>query len=153
MLKTVPPILCPQLMQLMLEMGHGDELILADANFPAAAIATRLVRADGHYIQPLLSAILKYFPLDTFIPNPVALMAVVAGDDTKPVIWEQYKRIIKSSGEVFSDFEYVERFAFYERAKNAYAIVATSEPSFYANIILKKGAIPPAFVETEKVCV
>jgi len=141
MLKNIPSVLSPELMYVLLEMGHGDEIVLADGNFPAAANAQRLVRCDGHDVPELLEAMLKFFPLDIFVENPVALMAVVPGDNTKPTIWEEYGKIIKASGEKFSDFDYVERFAFYERAQQAYAVVATSEKALYANIILKKGII------------
>ena len=141
MLKNIPPILSPDLMKILIEMGHGDEIVLADGNFPAAAVAQRLVRCDGHGVPELLEAVLKLFPLDIYVDRPVALMAVVPGDKTKPTIWEQYRTIIKNSGEQFSDFEFVERFAFYERAKKAYAVVATSEKALYANVILKKGVL------------
>lgn len=122
-------------------MGHADELVIADGNFPAAAMAQRLIRCDGHNVPPLLQAILKLFPLDTYVPQPVALMQVVPGDTTKPTIWNQFRQILTDSGEPFKDFEFVERYAFYERAKKAYAIIATSEAALYANIILKKGVI------------
>lgn len=120
MLKNIPPILSPELMKILLEMGHGDEIVLADGNFPAASVARRLVRCDGHGVPELLEAILKLFPLDIYVDRPVALMSVVPGDKTKPTIWEQYRAIVKASGEKFSDFEFVERFAFYERARKAY---------------------------------
>ena len=141
MLKGIPNIISPELMKILMEMGHGDEIVLADGNFPAASVARRLVRADGHNIPELLEAILKFFPLDTYVDSAVALMAVVPGDNVKPTIWEKYREIIKKSGEKFEDFEMVERFAFYERATKAYAVVATSEAALYANIILKKGVI------------
>jgi len=141
MLKNIPSVLSPELMYVLMEMGHGDEIVLADGNFPAAANAQRLVRCDGHDVPELLEAILKFLPLDIYVDNPVALMAVVPGDDTKPTIWEEYRKIIKASGEKFSDFDFVERFAFYERAQQAYAVVATSEKALYANIILKKGIV------------
>lgn len=128
-------------MKVLMEMGHGDEIVLADGNFPAASIAQRLIRADGHGVPEILEAVLKFFPLDIYVDQPVALMAVVPGDDTKPTIWREYRRIIEESGEKFSDFEFVERFAFYERAKKAYAVVATSEKALYANVILKKGVL------------
>lgn len=143
MLKGVPNIISPELLKILMEMGHGDEIVLADGNFPAASVARRLVRADGHNIPELLEAILKFFPLDTYVDSAVALMAVVPGDNVKPTIWEKYRGIIKKSGEEFKDFEMVERFAFYERAAKAYAVVATSEAALYANIILKKGVIKP----------
>ncbi len=141
MLKGIPTIISPELMKIIMEMGHGDEIVLADGNFPAASIAQRLVRADGHGVPELLEAILKLFPLDIYVEKAVGLMEVVPGDDTKPTIWEDYRKIVKASGEKFSDFEFIERFAFYERAQKAYAVVATSEKALYANVILKKGVI------------
>jgi L-fucose mutarotase len=144
MLKGVPNIISPELLKILMEMGHGDEIVLADGNFPAASVARRLVRADGHNIPELLEAVLKFFPLDAYVDSAVALMAVVPGDNVKPTIWEKYRGIIKKSGEEFKDFEMVERFAFYERAAKAYAVAATSEAALYANVILKKGVIKPA---------
>lgn len=141
MLKNVPPILSPELLKILMEMGHGDEIVLADGNFPAASVAQRLVRCDGHGVPELLEAVLKFFPLDIYVEKPVGLMAVVPGDKTKPTIWETYRTIVQNSGERFSDFEFIERFAFYERAKKAYAVVATSEKALYANVILKKGVL------------
>jgi L-fucose mutarotase len=122
-------------------MGHGDELVIADGNFPSASMARRLLRADGHGVPPLLEAILSFFPLDSFVPRPVALMAVVPGSTAKTEIWEEYRRIVKQHDPGFRDFEMVERFAFYERARSAYAILATSETAVYANVILKKGLV------------
>ena len=142
MLKIISPLLSPELLKTLAEMGHGDELVLADGNFPSASIAQRLVRADGHGVPKLLEAILQLFPLDTFVERPVAVMAVVPGHDYTPTIWEEYRRILRASGEPFSDFETVERFAFYERARKAYAVLATGETSLYANLILKKGVVP-----------
>lgn len=141
MLKNIPDILSPDLLKILMEMGHGDELVIADGNFPAASIAQRLIRADGHGVPPVLEAVLKLFPLDIYVPKPVALMQVVPGDKVETPIWDVYDRIIRASGEKFDGFENVERFAFYERAKNAYAVVATGESALYANIILKKGVI------------
>jgi L-fucose mutarotase len=141
MLKNIPTIISPEFMKILMEMGHGDEIVLADGNFPAASIAKRLVRCDGHGVGEILEAALKFLPLDQYVDCAVALMAAVPGDNTKPTIWEQYRKIIKASGEKFSDFEFVERFAFYERAKKAYAVVASSEKALYANIILKKGVL------------
>ena len=141
MLKGVPSIITPELMKVLMEMGHGDEIVLADGNFPAASNARRLIRCDGHTVCEVLEAVLKFFPLDVFVDLPVALMSVVPGDDTKPTIWEDYRKIVKASGEPFEEFEFVERFAFYERARAAYAVVATSEMALYANVILKKGLV------------
>ena len=141
MLKLIPSILSPELLKVMMEMGHGDELVIADGNFPAASIAQRLVRLDGHGIPDILEAMLKFYPLDTYVQRPVGLMAVTPGDPYKPVIWEEYKQIIAACREPFKDFEYIERFEFYERAKKAYAVIATGESALYANIILKKGVV------------
>lgn len=141
MLKDIPSILSPELLKVLMEMGHGDELVIADGNFPAASIAQRLIRADGHGVPPLLEAILKLFPLDIYVEQPVALMQVVPDDTVKTPIWDEYDKIIRASGETFNGFELVERFAFYERAKKAYAVIATGETALYANIILKKGVI------------
>jgi L-fucose mutarotase len=138
MLKNIPSILSPDLLKILMEMGHGDEIVIADGNFPSASIAQKLVRLDGHNIPEILDAILKLFPLDTYVERPVGLMAVMPGDPYKPVIWDEYKRIIQESKEPFKGFENIERFAFYERAKKAYAVIATGESALYANIILKK---------------
>src|SRR5574341_205884 len=141
MLKGISPVISPDLIKVLMEMGHGDELVVADGNFPAASIAQRLIRADGLGCPVLLDAILSLFPLDPYVEKPVALMAVVPGDPYKPVIWEDYRMIVQKYETTFTDFDYVERFAFYERARNAYAVLATSEMALYANIILKKGVI------------
>ncbi len=146
MLINIPPIISPGLMKVLMEMGHGDEIVLADGNFPATSVSASTttgtpVRADGHGVPALLDAILKFFPLDQYVEKPVALMAVVPGDPTKPTIWETYNDIIQRADKGFKGFEHVERFAFYERAKKAFAVVATSEPALYANIILKKGVV------------
>jgi L-fucose mutarotase len=141
MLKGISPIISPKLIKILMEMGHGDEIVIADRNFPAASVAQRLVRADGLDVPPLLDAILQVFPLDQYVEKPVALMAVVPGDTYQPVIWEEYRSIIERYETDFKDFEFVERFAFYERAKKAYAVLASSEKALYANLILKKGVV------------
>lgn len=141
MLKGIPTILPPELLKILMEMGHGDELVIADGNFPAASHAQRLVRCDGHGALPLLDAILQLFPLDTFVERPVALMAVVPGDSYKPDIWPAYKKIIQKHEPAFKEFDMMERYAFYDRARKAYAIVATGELARYANLILKKGLV------------
>jgi len=139
MLKRIQNIISPQLLKVLMEMGHGDEVVIADGNFPAASHAQRLVRLDGHEIVPLLEAVLKLFPLDTFVEKPAVLMAVVQGYNYYPEIWAAYKKIIQQYESHFAEFEMMERYVFYERAKRAYAIVATGETARYANIILKKG--------------
>jgi L-fucose mutarotase len=141
MLKNIPKILSPDLLKILMEMGHGDELVIADGNFPASSMAKRLIRLDGINIPELLEAILKFFPLDTYAEYSVGLMQVVQRDNVKPTIWKSFEKIIKKSGEPFKSFELIERFEFYERSKKAYAIIATGESAQYANIILKKGVI------------
>ncbi|CAM3375338.1 RbsD/FucU family protein [Marinicrinis lubricantis] len=141
MLKGIPSVISPELLKVLMEMGHGDEIVLADGNFPAASHAQRLVRCDGHPIPALLDAILELFPLDPYVEKPIALMEVVKGDPVETPIWGQYERIVSKHHETSIAFDQVERFSFYERAKSAYAIVATGEAALYANIILKKGVI------------
>ncbi|HEY2083373.1 MAG TPA: RbsD/FucU domain-containing protein [Verrucomicrobiae bacterium] len=142
MLKGIPTILSPELLKILTETGHGDEIVIADGNFPAASHAQRLVRCDGHGAPQILGAILQLFPLDSFVKHSVALMAVVPGDNYTPEIWPAYKKIIQAQDSHFTDFEMMERYAFYERAKKAYAIVATGELARYASLILKKGLLP-----------
>lgn len=141
MLKGIPSILSPELLKVLMEMGHGDELVLADGNFPSASIAERLVRLDGHGVPPILDAIMQFFPLDPYAEQSAFLMEVVPGDPTKPTIWEEYRRIISSREPDFDQFGMIERFAFYDRARRAYAVIATGETALYANIILKKGVV------------
>ncbi|MGO4531842.1 RbsD/FucU family protein [Paenibacillus sp. 2TAF8] len=143
MLKNIPAILPPELLKLMSEMGHGDELVLTDANFPAASHAQRLVRCDGIGTAQLLEAILKLFPLDTYVERPAAVMQVVKGDPVIPIIWEDYRRLIEEYEDMSDALDYENRFDFYERAAKAYVIVATGERAQYANLILKKGVIFP----------
>ena len=142
MLKGISSLISPEFLKILMEMGHGDEIVIGDGNFPAVTYAKRLVRCDGHGIPSLLEAVLELFPLDEYVDNPVALMAVVPGDDTPtPQIWQTYKQILEKHGQKPDKIEYMERFSFYERAKNAFAVVATGESAIYANILLKKGVI------------
>ena len=140
MLKGISPIISPELLKILMEMGHGDEICIGDGNFPAASVAKRLVRLDGHGVNEILDAILPLFPLDAYVETPVSLMEVVPGDDVVPVIWDEYKKTVDKY-ENGKKFGYIERFAFYERARNCYAVVATGESALYANIILKKGVV------------
>lgn len=141
MLRGIPPIISPELLKVLMEMGHGDELVLADGNYPSASHAQRLVRCDGHDIPTLLDAILQLYPLDSYVAKPAALMQVVAGDTVETPIWEQYRTIVEQHTGIGEPFEQMERFAFYERAKQAYVIIATGESALYANLLLKKGVI------------
>ena len=139
MLKNISPILSPELLKILMEMGHGDEIVIGDGNFPAASIAQRLVRLDGHGVPEILDAILRLMPLDTYVDAPVALMD--NGDAAnRPAIWAQYEDVVRAN-EGEKQFELVGRFAFYDRAKKAYAVIATGETAIYANVILKKGVV------------
>lgn len=139
MLKNIPSILSPELLKILMEMGHGDYIVIGDGNFPAVTNAQRLVRLDGHGVPEILDAILKFMPLDTYVDAPVSLMD--NGDpDNRPEIWATYKEIVeKNEGD--KNIGLVERFDFYDKAKNAFAIVATGETAIYANIILQKGVV------------
>ena len=143
MLKNIPAILSPELLKILCEMGHGDELILADGNFPAESVGknARVIRLDGHGVPEVLDAVLALIPLDKYTEKPAALMEVVPGDPIVPVIWDEYRAILAKHGENPDAVENMERFAFYERAKHAYAIIATGEAAVYANILLKKGVV------------
>lgn len=143
MLKKIPAIVSPALIKVLMEMGHGDEICLADGNFPSQSMGKRVVRLDGHGTRDILKAILEYFPLDTFTQRPVMLMEMVDEKTPQPKIWGEYRKIIEQSeeGKAFAEFEMIERFAYYERAKECYAVVATGETALYANIILKKGVV------------
>ena len=139
MLKNISPIIPPELLAILCGMGHGDEIVIGDGNFPAASVAQRLVRLDGHGVNEILEAVLKLMPLDTYVDAPVALMDNGDPSNTPP-IWEEYKKTVTAE-EGDKKFELVERFDFYDRAKKAYAVIATGETAIYANIILKKGVV------------
>lgn len=141
MLKGISPLLPPELLKIMMEMGHGDTLVIGDGNFPAASCAKRLVRCDGHGVPELLEAILKLFPLDSPAADPAGVMQVEDPNAPEPTIWATYRNIISAQEPNLTQLTEIERFAFYEKARNAYAIVATGERALYANIILKKGVV------------
>lgn len=138
MLKNIPPIISPELMKMLMEMGHGDEIVLADGNYPSASAGPPVIRADGHGIPELLTSIFKFFPLDTYVDNNVVFMEPGKGEN--PPIWRKYEEIMQKSKEKYS-IEKLERFKFYNRASHSYCIIASSEQALYANIILKKGVI------------
>ena len=143
MLKGISPLLSPELLKVLCEMGHGDELVIADGNFPAESIGKNaiVIRADGHGVPEMLDTILQLIPLDQYVDQPAALMKVVPGDPVVPVIWDEYRALLKKHGEDPDKVEMMERFAFYDRAKNAYAVIATGETAIYANVLLKKGVV------------
>lgn len=144
MLKNIPAILSPEMLKVLCEMGHSDRIVLADGNFPAASMGKNAIvlRADGHGAAELLDAILTVFPLDTYVEHPVTLMQVMPGDPVETPIWDEYKEIVARHDERGkAAFGEIERFAFYEEAKGAYAIIATGEKALYANLILQKGVL------------
>ena len=142
MLKGIPSILSPELLKILMEMGHGDTLVIGDGNFPAASIArnSQLVRLDGHGVPEILDAILQLFPLDPYVETPVSLMEVVPGDPVETPIWNDYAEVVEKY-EPGTKIGHIERFQFYEEAKKCYAIIATGETALYANIILQKGVV------------
>lgn len=143
MLKGIPEILSPELLCALSQMGHGDELVIADGNFPCHTVGKNsiVIRADGHGVPEILDAVLRVLPLDTYTPQPVGLMEVVKGDNVETPIWAEYEKLLNKYEPEHHDIEYIERFAFYERAKSAYLIISTGEKALYANILLKKGVV------------
>ena len=144
MLKGIPKILSPELLKVLCEMGHGDRLIIADGNFPSESIGKNkaVIRMDGHGACEVLEAILQLFPLDTYVEHPVNLMEVMPGDPVETPVWDAYKEIVKKTDERGEKaFGQIERFAFYEEAEKAYAIIATGESALYANLMLQKGVV------------
>lgn len=144
MLKNIPEILSPQMLKILCEMGHSDRVVISDGNFPAQSVGKDaiVIRCDGHGVPEILDAILQLFPLDTYVEKPVSLMEVMQDDKVETPIWEEYKEIIKkydNRGE--KAVGNIERFEFYDKAKQAYAIIATSEKALYANIMLQKGVV------------
>lgn len=125
-------------------MGHSDRLVISDGNFPAESMGKNaiVIRCDGHGVPEILDAILKVFPLDTYVEKPVNLMEVMPGDTVETPIWDTYEEIVAKHDERGgAAIGHIERFAFYDEAKTAYAIIATSEKALYANIMLQKGVV------------
>ncbi|NLZ89219.1 MAG: fucose isomerase [Clostridiales bacterium] len=143
MLKGIPAIIPPELLMVLAEMGHGDEITIGDGNFPGNTFGRRVIRMDGHGVPEILDAILQLIPLDTYVNHPVALMQVTPGDPVETPIWDTYKEIIqKYDDRGATCIEEVERFAFYNRVKeHSTVVVMSGEKAVYANIILKKGVI------------
>ncbi len=139
MLKNIPPCLSPELLKALDEMGHGDEIVIGDGNFPGSSLGPKVIRADGIGGEELLDAILTLLPLDTYSPDNFFLMETTNGDST-PEIWARYDAIAAKK-EPNTRRGMIERFAFYERAKKAYCIIQSGETAIYANIILKKGVV------------
>lgn len=142
MLKGISPLISPQLLEVMARMGHGDELVLADAHFPGESLGKMVIRADGLRVTDLLEAILPLFELDSYVPHPVIMMEPVAGDRPDPQVEDSYRKSILLTNPGLPSIKHIDRFAFYERAKNAFAVVMTGETVKYGNIILIKGVTP-----------
>jgi L-fucose mutarotase len=145
MLKNIPPILSPDLLHTLRAMGHGDEIVLADANFPAEFLGPLTIRADGISATDMLDAILTVLPLDDFVEEAAIGMAVVGDPDAVPHVFSEFRNILVRH-EPTRSFSTIERFAFYDRARKAAAVVQTGESRLYGNIILKKGVIRPVSV-------
>ncbi|XP_053730424.1 fucose mutarotase isoform X1 [Synchiropus splendidus] len=162
-LKGIPSILSPELLYALAKMGHGDEIVLADANFPASSVCScgpKEIRADaaplfcigllGLRIPQLLPAVLQLLPLDTYVTAPAAVMDLVDSDKEKGLnvsVWRDYETCLSQEAGIHAPLEKMERFAFYERAKKAYAVVATGETALYGNLILKKGVVPDELLQ------
>lgn len=142
MLKGISLLISPELLKVLASMGHGDEIVLADAHFPGHTMNKQVLRADGLKIPDLLAAILPLFELDQYVPHPLAMMAAVEGDQLEPAVEASYLLAIHKTNPQAPAIERIERFAFYERAKQAFAVVMTGETAKYGNIILKKGVTP-----------
>jgi len=142
MLKGISPIISPDLLSVLARMGHGDEIIFADAHFPGETFNNNVLRADGIKIPDLLEAVLPLFELDSYVDIPLIMMAAVEGDSLDPTVESSYLKKVKLTNPQISATERIDRFAFYERAKNAFAVVMTGETAKYGNIILKKGVTP-----------
>jgi len=143
MLKGISQVISPELLAVLARMGHGDEIILADAHFPGHSIGPQVLRADGLMVAQLLGGILPLFELDSYA-TPLSMMAVSAGDTLDPEVEADYRAVIRKHVAGDPKLERIDRFAFYERAKGAFAIVITGEVRKYGNLLLKKGVTPTA---------
>lgn len=143
MLRTIDPLLTPELLKILQEMGHGDDIAIVDANYPAVSNAQRLVRLAGASATEALRAILTLMPLDTFVDCPAHCMAVVGNPERTEPIMEEFQKLIDDGAEEEVGIGKLERFAFYDAVKEAFAVVATSERRLYGNILLRKGVVAP----------
>ncbi|MDR1981440.1 MAG: hypothetical protein LBQ39_07475 [Tannerellaceae bacterium] len=139
MLQGISPHISPELLKILMEMGHGDEIVFGDSNFPAASHAQRLVRADGHSITTLLDAILPLFPLDYAVDFTALLMAYCG--DKEPLVWSKYRSLLSARPNGDKPLQTLTKPEFYDRATKAYCVVATSEAESFANLIIRKGVI------------
>jgi L-fucose mutarotase len=142
MLVGISPLMSPELLAVMYRMGHGDELVLADAHFPGHSCNNNVVRADGLMILDLLEAILPLMVLDDYVDYPAIIMEAVAGDTVDSLVRQNYEMVISRYSTHAMKLGEIERFAFYERASKAYAVIMTGDTTKYGNILLKKGVTP-----------
>lgn len=142
MLVGISPLISPELLAVLSRMGHGDEIVFADAHFPGESCNARVLRADGLRVADLLDAVLPLFALDSYVDSPVMMMAAVPGDTLDPAVETSYRAAIDRHWPDTAPIARVERFAFYERAREAFAVVMTGETAKYGNVILKKGVTP-----------
>ncbi len=142
MLKGINPVISPDLLCTLHRMGHGDEIVFADAHFPGESLNKNIIRSDGIKITALIEAILPLFELDTYVDKPVIMMSAVKGDVLDEKVEKSYMEIIQKTNPEIKQVARIERFAFYERAKKAFVVVMTGETAKYGNIILKKGVTP-----------
>lgn len=140
MLKKIPAIITPELLKTLNEMGHGDELVIADGNFPGPSLCKKTIRLDGQNTTEALKAILELFPLDSYEPNMI-LMEKDSHNSVGNPIWKEYYNIAKDGDKDFKSLTKIERLSFYERTKKAYCVIMTSDKAIYANIILRKGIV------------
>ncbi len=141
MLRNIPNNISAELLKILMEMGHGDEICIADANYPKFGHAKNVVDCTGLEISELMDSILSLMPLDQYAENPTIFMAVLPNDPYVPEIWEKYREIGNKYEKDGLREETINKFDFYERAKNAYATITTSEKALYANVIIKKGVL------------
>jgi L-fucose mutarotase len=142
MLIGISPLISPELLSTLHRMGHGDEIVLADAHFPGETYGKRVLRADGLRIPALLDAILPLFVLDSYVESPLIMMSAVSGDQLDPAVEVSYREAIDKHWPDTAPIQHIDRFAFYDRTKQAFAILMTGETAKYGNIILKKGVTP-----------
>jgi L-fucose mutarotase len=142
MLLGISPLISPELLAVLHRMGHGDEIVLADAHFPGETFGQRVLRADGLRIPDLLDAILPLFVLDSYVKSPLIMMSAVSGDQLDPAVEASYRKSIDKHWPETPPIERIDRFEFYERTKQSFAVLMTGETAKYGNIILKKGVTP-----------
>jgi L-fucose mutarotase len=142
MLIGISPLISPDLLAVLHRMGHGDEIVLADAHFPGETYGKRVLRADGIKIPAMLDAILPLFALDTYVDSPLIMMNAVSGDQLDPAVEGSYRQAVDKHWPTTPSIQHIERFEFYDRATQAFAVLMTGETAKYGNIILKKGVTP-----------